>query len=296
MRNTKSSDLPDSGGIQLDDSPASTEVAVPAIRFRNENLDLLDQSDSRGHHSLVEYLSKQQAGYLQEDYQVDEALLSGSAEVALVPPHTFELLSTRGFYPTAKRMFDFVLSSLALLALMPLMVLIALAIRLTSKGPAFYYHDRVGQGGKLFSCVKFRTMVDDADKLKNDLQDESLHDSQKSFKIRRDPRVTKVGYLLRRSSLDELPQLFNVLVGDMSLVGPRPALPREVELYTAHDWQRLRVPPGLTCIWQISGRSRLPFPEQLELDLQYIEQRSLWKDLKIMALTIPAVLTGDGAY
>jgi lipopolysaccharide/colanic/teichoic acid biosynthesis glycosyltransferase len=139
-------------------------------------------------------------------------------------------------------------------------------------------------------------MVVDAEQLKATLEDRNSHDDSRTFKIPNDPRVTWIGRLMRRSSIDELPQLFNVLLGQMSLVGPRPPVPYEVAQYTRDDMRRLDVKPGLTCLWQISGRSRLPFPEQLRLDLQYVEERNLWLDFKVLLLTVPAVLSADGAY
>jgi lipopolysaccharide/colanic/teichoic acid biosynthesis glycosyltransferase len=139
-------------------------------------------------------------------------------------------------------------------------------------------------------------MIVDAANYQADLEGWNSHDDSRTFKIPNDPRVTWIGRLMRRSSVDELPQLFNVLLGHMSLVGPRPPVPGEVAQYTPDDMRRLEVKPGLTCLWQISGRSRLPFPEQLRLDLQYVERRSFWLDFKLLVRTIPAVLSADGAY
>jgi exopolysaccharide biosynthesis polyprenyl glycosylphosphotransferase len=199
-------------------------------------------------------------------------------------------------YEVFKRGMDVAGSALGLLIASPLMLVIALLVKLTSRGPIFYSHTRVGKDGHDFTCFKFRTMVKDADKIKRKLQQQNSHNDHRTFKIPDDPRVTAVGRFLRRTSLDELPQLINVLRGEMSLVGPRPALPTEVERYTFDDMQRLDVKPGLTCIWQVSGRSNIAFPEQLEMDVRYIRNRSLWLDCKLIALTIPAVLSADGAY
>jgi lipopolysaccharide/colanic/teichoic acid biosynthesis glycosyltransferase len=139
-------------------------------------------------------------------------------------------------------------------------------------------------------------MVRDADKLKTQLAELNQHDDQRTFKMKRDPRITPVGRILRRASLDELPQLWNIMKGDMTLVGPRPALPAEVALYTPEDYRRLEVTPGLTCLWQIRGRSELSFEEQVKLDVEYIQTRGLLRDLEILAMTLPAVISGRGAY
>jgi len=199
-------------------------------------------------------------------------------------------------YVSIKRVLDIVISSIAILLVSPLLLLSAVVIKLTDRGPVFYGHTRVGQDGREFQCYKFRSMVPDAEKVKSQILKLNAHDDHRTFKVPNDPRVTRVGFWLRRLSIDELPQLWNVLVGNMSLVGPRPPVPVEVAQYTPHDMRRLRVKPGLTCVWQVSGRSRIAFPEQLEMDLEYIANRSLWLDFKLLALTVPAVLTADGAY
>ncbi len=138
-------------------------------------------------------------------------------------------------------------------------------------------------------------MVRNAEQLKKDLAEQNDHNDPRTFKMKGDPRITPPGRFIRRFSIDELPQIYNVLIGDMSIVGPRPSLPAEVDLYSDEDMKRLAVKPGLTCIWQVSGRSNLPFPEQVKLDVQYIEQQSLLLDLKLIAKTLPAVVSGDGA-
>lgn len=199
-------------------------------------------------------------------------------------------------YETIKRGLDILLSAFGLIISAPFFALIALAIKIQDGGPVFYSHDRVGKDGRVFRFHKFRSMVRDADKLKDQLAALNEHGDHRTFKMKRDPRVTFVGRILRRTSLDELPQLFNILKGDMSLVGPRPALPREVALYTPHDRRRLEVIPGLTCLWQVQGRAKLPFSEQVRLDIEYIETRSLSRDLEILVATIPAVILGRGAY
>src|SRR5262249_45903656 len=150
--------------------------------------------------------------------------------------------------------------------------------------------------GREFTCYKFRTMVPNADEMKPNVLHMNHHDDDRTFKVPHDPRLTWFGRWLRRASIDEVPQLWNVVKSDMSLVGPRPPIPEEVERYSLADKRRLVVKPGLTCIWQVSGRSELAFPIQLRLDLEYIETRSLWLDLKLIVLTIPAVLSARGAY
>jgi exopolysaccharide biosynthesis polyprenyl glycosylphosphotransferase len=195
----------------------------------------------------------------------------------------------------AKRSFDVVLSAVALVLLAPLLVLIALLIRLETPGPVLFRQERVGLHRRRFKVLKFRTMVVGAELMLADLAAHNEADGP-LFKLRNDPRVTRVGRYLRRYSLDELPQLWNVLMGEMSLVGPRPPLPREVDAY--EDWQldRLEVRPGITGLWQVSGRSELPFDEYVRLDLFYIENWSLAYDLFIVAKTIPMLLTARGAY
>jgi lipopolysaccharide/colanic/teichoic acid biosynthesis glycosyltransferase len=199
-------------------------------------------------------------------------------------------------YEILKRFLDIVGGIAGLVILSPLVLVVALIIKLTVNGPVLYRHTRVGLHGQEFTCYKFRTMVPNADEMKSNFQYSNHHNDHRTFKIPDDPRVTTFGRWLRRTSIDELPQLWNVVKGDMSLVGPRPPIPEEVERYTPGDMGRLLVKPGLTCIWQVSGRSELAFPIQLRLDLEYIKYRSLWLDLKLIVLTIPAVLTARGAY
>jgi lipopolysaccharide/colanic/teichoic acid biosynthesis glycosyltransferase len=155
---------------------------------------------------------------------------------------------------------------------------------------------RVGQWGREFRFPKFRSMVLDAEKRKQDLLGVNQHGEGITFKMKRDPRITRTGAILRKLSIDELPQLWCVLKGDMSLVGPRPPVPSEVARYTLADRRRLDIKPGLTCIWQVSGRSELAFDKQVNLDVQYIDSHSLWLDIALLLKTIPAILTGRGAY
>jgi exopolysaccharide biosynthesis polyprenyl glycosylphosphotransferase len=195
-----------------------------------------------------------------------------------------------------KRVVDVMVSGGALIAAAPLLVLIALAVRVTSRGPVIYRSTRLGQGSREITVLKFRTMVRDADKIRAELLEFNECDDGVLFKMRRDPRVTRVGRLLRRLSLDELPQLVNVLTGSMSLVGPRPPLPEEVERYQGDVRRRLLVKPGLTGLWQVSGRSDLSWDESVRLDLYYVENWSLGFDFAIIARTVSAVLRRRGAY
>ncbi|MEI6542756.1 MAG: sugar transferase [Methylococcales bacterium] len=201
----------------------------------------------------------------------------------------------RGAY-FIKRLIDIVASILLLIILMPLFMIIMLLIYINSPGPVFYKQTRVGRWGKLFTMWKFRSMYLDADKRLKEIMAENEMTGGVIFKMKNDPRIIPIGRFIRKASIDELPQLWNVLKGDMSLVGPRPALPSEVNQYSLQDRQRLEVIPGITCIWQVSGRSNIPFPQQVELDTEYIQSQSLLLDLKLLLKTIPAVLLSRGAY
>jgi lipopolysaccharide/colanic/teichoic acid biosynthesis glycosyltransferase len=195
-----------------------------------------------------------------------------------------------------KRILDVICSLIAIILLMPLFLFIALMIVLEDGWPVFYVQQRVGINGRIFNLYKFRSMRRGADRLKEELIEQNESADGVIFKMKKDPRITRTGRILRRFSLDETPQFFNVLIGDLSLVGPRPPLPAEVAQYTLADRRRLHVKPGLTCLWQISGRSEIPFEQQVRLDLEYIHSRSLWQDIRIMLKTVPAVLFGRGAY
>jgi exopolysaccharide biosynthesis polyprenyl glycosylphosphotransferase len=194
-----------------------------------------------------------------------------------------------------KSAFDRLAAAIALLLLMPLLASLALAVRLYDGGPALFRQTRVGKNGRPFTLLKFRTMVVDAEKRKSELLARNDGDGV-LFKMRKDPRITKIGGLLRRYSLDELPQLLNVLIGDMSLVGPRPALPEEATVYADHVRRRLAVKPGITGLWQVNGRSNLPWDEAVRLDVSYVENSSFVLDLQILWKTWAAVTRGDGAY
>jgi lipopolysaccharide/colanic/teichoic acid biosynthesis glycosyltransferase len=195
-----------------------------------------------------------------------------------------------------KRLFDVVISLAALILLSPLFLLLAVCILIDDGFPVLFMQKRVGLYGREFRLFKFRTMCRNAEEMKADLADLNQAADGVLFKMKNDPRVTRVGRVLRRFSLDETPQFINVLTGDLALVGPRPPLPEEVANYTLHDRKRLHVKPGLTCLWQIQGRSDVPFDQLVHLDMQYIRSQSLWKDFIIIIKTIPAVLFGRGAY
>jgi len=198
-------------------------------------------------------------------------------------------------YRVSKRAFDLVGGAAIALLLVPVVPLVALMIRFDSEGPVFYRQDRVGKGGRLFKFYKFRSMRVDSDRMRAELESRNELTGP-VFKIKDDPRVTAVGHFLRRSSLDEIPQIFNVLKGDMSIVGPRPALPGEVAKYEAWHRRRLEVKPGITCLWQVAGRSQVDFDEWMRLDIEYMSRRSLGTDLAIFFKTIPAVIARRGAY
>jgi exopolysaccharide biosynthesis polyprenyl glycosylphosphotransferase len=198
-------------------------------------------------------------------------------------------------YAAAKRAMDILLSLAGLIVLSPLFLVVAILVKATSRGEVIFKQTRVGRGGRLFTCYKFRSMCADAEARWNEVN--HLNEvSGPVFKMKNDPRLTPVGRFLRKYSLDEMPQLINVLLGDMSIVGPRPPVPREVVQYSQRELGRLAVKPGLTCLWQINGRSNIPFEHWVELDLTYIETMSFWQDILIILKTIPAVLTGRGAH
>jgi exopolysaccharide biosynthesis polyprenyl glycosylphosphotransferase len=212
-----------------------------------------------------------------------------------IMPNCLDLEPIRISYVKRKRLLD-IFGSLFLLILLALpMLVIALLVKLTSPGPVLYRSLRVGRGGKLFLFLKFRSMRSDAEVHKAELECMNEKDGP-IFKMRNDPRITPIGRILRRYSLDELPQLLNVLKGEMSLVGPRPPIPAEVLQYDNFARERLRVKPGITCYWQIMGRSNLSFQEWMELDHRYIRDMSLWTDIKIVLQTPKAVLRGEGAF
>src|SRR5262245_15436538 len=216
-----------------------------------------------------------------------------TAATAVLP---FETPADEGLYLRAgKRALDVIGAALALVVLSPVLLVLAIIVRLTTHGPVFYRSKRIGRGGREFTFYKLRSMVKDAHAKRG--HPTPLNEAHGPvFRIGRDPRITPIGRFMRSTSLDEVPQFWNVLRGDMSLVGPRPPIPEEVAQYEPWQLRRLDVRPGLTCLWQISGRSRIGFQEWMRLDLEYIRHRSLKLDLKILLRTIPAVLSREGAY
>jgi exopolysaccharide biosynthesis polyprenyl glycosylphosphotransferase len=227
------------------------------------------------------------------EYQLTRARPATGGEIAGGYAH-FLHVKAHPVHLAMKRFFDIVLSGGALALLSPLLVAVAILVKTTSRGPVLFRQKRVGLHGRMFHMLKFRSMVTDAEQLKEKL----LRDNEQSgpiFKMRLDPRITTIGRFIRKHSIDELPQIVNVLRGDMSIVGPRPAIPGEVARYEAWQLRRLSVRPGLTCVWQVSGRNEIGFLEWMKLDMQYIDRWTFAGDLGLILRTIPVVLTGRGA-
>jgi exopolysaccharide biosynthesis polyprenyl glycosylphosphotransferase len=265
---------------QIDDAI----ITIPWQDQRRRIVHILDQCSQAGVRPLI----------VPDLFQMSLSVLD-IQDVAGIPMLSPSKTRLAGWARAFKRTVDVLGASLGLIILSPILLLIAVAIRVDSPGPALFLQLRVGRDGKLFYVHKFRSMVQDADRMK----DAILHLNEAEgplFKIRNDPRMTRVGRFLRRTSLDELPQLWDVLRGDMSLVGPRPALPEEVAGYAEWHKRRLHTAPGITGLWQVSGRSDLPFEEMILLDIYYIENWSPALDLSIMLRTLPRVLMGSGAY
>jgi len=234
-----------------------------------------------------------------KDADLEQLLEELSSRRHLHARHSLRLQAWRatvaGSY-IAKRLIDVVGSAVGLALLAPLFLAIAVAVKASGPGPVIFRQTRVGRYGRHFDFYKFRSMRTDAEAARPALEDRNESGDGVIFKMRNDPRVTRVGRFLRRTSLDELPQLWNVLKGDMSLVGPRPPLPSEVRQYTLEDRKRLDVIPGITGTWQVRGRSEIPFREQVRLDKEYILAPGIWKDFVILLRTIPAIIGGRGAY
>ena len=213
-------------------------------------------------------------------------------EVAIAIDYSEVLAKESILYSVTKRLIDIVGSLCGIILLSPLFLIVAVLIKLEDpKGKVFFAQERNGKYPKTFKMYKFRSMVHNAEDLLKDLMDRN-EQTGPVFKINDDPRITKVGKFIRKTSIDELPQLFNVLKGDMSLVGPRPPIPHEVDQYNSYQMQRLAVKPGLTCIWQVSGRNNIGFDEWVEMDIEYIKTRNLWLDIKLIFKTV-GVLFGD---
>ncbi len=263
-------------------------LALPIRSFHTYGSRIAEACEQQG--IIVRFMPNifdlKEAKHRTDELGADEPLIS----------HDSSISDVRGL--AIKRAIDVVISGAAIIFLSPVLVLTALLVKLTAPGPIFFIQKRMGRNKRMFDIYKFRTMVVDAEKRLKDL--EHLNEANGAvFKIKDDPRITPIGKFLRKTSIDELPQLFNVLKGDMSLVGPRPLQVRDYELFETFcgDWQRRRfsVRPGITCLWQIKGRSSTTFEKWMELDLQYIRTWSLWLDLEILAKTVPAVLRGSGA-
>ena len=199
------------------------------------------------------------------------------------------------FYRFTKRFFDILASLIGLITLSPVFLIVAIAIKIDDGGPVFYNQERIGKNGKEFKMYKFRSMKVNADQELKKLIHKNEVDGA-MFKMKDDPRITRVGKFIRKTSIDEFPQLLNVLLGQMSIVGPRPPLPREVKMYTDYDWQRLYVRPGCTGLWQVTVRNSVGFHEMVNIDLEYIQKRGFWLDIKIMFKTVKVIFVPNSAY
>ena len=201
------------------------------------------------------------------------------------------------FYLFIKRAIDFIGALVGLILLSPIMVIVAIAIKLEDpNGNIIFGHMRVGKDGKMFPCLKFRSMFSNAEEMKKNFTEEQKREYAETFKLKDDPRITKVGKFIRKTSLDELPQLFNILKGDMTIVGPRPIVTEELKYYGEYDKYYMAVKPGLTGLWQVSGRSDTSYDERVELDMEYIKTRTILKDIYIMIMTVVKVLKREGSY
>ncbi|HEV8454287.1 MAG TPA: sugar transferase [Gemmatimonadales bacterium] len=235
-------------------------------------------------------------------YAIPRSFVLGGVESRMVWSRGAPLVALnrpglRGRQLLVKRTLDIVVAGLGMILLSPIFVLLSLAVYISSPGPIFFRQTRVGLGGRLFKIMKFRSMVPDAEARLDDLTPKSLYSDRRLFKVKNDPRVTRLGTFLRRSSLDELPQLWNAFIGNMSLVGPRPPLPSEVDLYEEHHYTRFDVKPGITGPWQVNGRNTITdFEEVIRLETDYIREWTLWKDLGILLRTVPAVFRMEGAH
>lgn len=215
---------------------------------------------------------------------------------SIYPNYALEKEKPRVLYLMIKRMMDIICAVFGIVLLLPLFLIVSVLIKLEDpKGSVFFYQTRIGKYEKPFRMYKFRSMVSNAEELLEKFLDQNEVNGA-MFKMKEDPRITKVGKFIRKTSIDELPQLWNVIRGEMTLVGPRPALPREVNQYSSYDKLRLKVTPGCTGLWQVSGRNNLSFNEMLELDLEYIERRGLWLDIKLMFRTVKIIIFPNSAY
>jgi exopolysaccharide biosynthesis polyprenyl glycosylphosphotransferase len=296
-----------------DDDPRPADLALVGARFLGPMRGLVDLIRSETIDEVLFALPRRWIGQestanaqaLCEVYGIDFTLTSDLFDSRVAEPRFHEALGVpcltlgyqrqhRGWQPGVKRAIDIVGALAAIVLTSPLWLAAAIAIKLDSSGPVFFTQIRSGRGNRPFRVIKLRTMIADAEKLREALQRQN-EIAGPVFKVKNDPRLTRVGRVLRRYSIDELPQFVNVLVGQMSLVGPRPPIPAEVDTYEPDQLRRLSVRPGITGLWQVSGRNRITFEDWVKLDLQYIDEWSLWLDFQIMLATIPAVLGGEGA-
>ena len=283
-----------------DDVPCLGAARDLAETVRTHGIDTVIIASSAFDHEIVSRMIAEVRG-MSLDLHVSSGLFEVLTsrvlvrEVCGVPLITVRGVSLSRWNLAVKRAFDLAVSSTIVLVGMPLWLIIMAGIKLDSSGPVFYKQARMGKGGEPFGMYKFRSMIDDADARLEELLRDNEADGP-IFKMRKDPRVTRSGRWMRKYSVDEFPQLLNVIRGEMSLVGPRPPLIAETQSYTQHHWRRMEVPPGMTGLWQVSGRSKLSFEEMVRLDLYYIENWSVGLDMALMLRTIPAVLLADGAF
>ncbi|MCK4225839.1 sugar transferase [candidate division WOR-3 bacterium] len=281
--------------IEILDVLEKTDMNLPQ-RLKNEAIDwvIITRESFKPYISICENLGITVSYYLKEDFS-DISPFVSIENTFTSPIITFHPTSTQYIQLFIKYTFDRIIALILLICFFPIYVVIPILIKLDSRGPVIYKHKRAGLNGGRFEMLKFRTMFKNADETKLSLVEKNEMEKV-VFKIKKDPRITKVGKILRRFSLDELPQLINVLKGEMSLVGPRPPLSEEINKYEGWERRRLSMKPGLTCLWQISGRSEIGFEKWMELDLEYIDNWSPGLDINILIKTIPAVLSGRGAY
>lgn len=301
------------GALTPDGDPRATSAfGIPVLGSEEQLMDVIEREHpavllfTAGSESSAEEFRR--TSWRLEEYDIDVIVAPALTEIAAdrltmrpvagLPLVHLDKPRSRDSLRWYKRLFDITASALGLLLISPLLLIIALVIKVHDGGPVIFRQQRVGRGGETFEFFKFRSMVTDAERVLSQLQSDSRQDSGNAvmFKMRSDPRITRPGRFLRRYSLDELPQLYNVLKGDMSLVGPRPALPREASGYNDIARRRLTIRPGITGLWQVSGRSELSWDETVRLDVYYVDNWSFMQDLQILTRTIRAVLAPSGAY
>jgi lipopolysaccharide/colanic/teichoic acid biosynthesis glycosyltransferase len=284
LRSTDDAGLLDAGrvGILLPETPADG-----AWKVAEDLCDLMPPEMRRPQCDVYVYPTDRSEATVEqarEDKQVEERRAA----------RPMQMLFVRRL-PASKRAIDVLLAATALALASPLLLVVAVAVKLTSRGPVFFAQQRDGLGGRKFWIYKFRTMVVNADALKAQLRAASEQDGP-AFKLKNDPRVTRIGRFLRRTCIDELPQLWNVVRGDMSIVGPRPMCSKEASQCAQWERRRLDVTPGLTCIWQVHGGTKVTFTEWMRMDLRYAGSRTLWEDLRLIAQTVPSIIRRDGVY